>query len=65
MNVGSLNGDNSTATIAEMNSLEPGDINLLTGVADHTVYIGYDFYAKDNPVFHPRGRYGFNEGKNT
>lgn len=62
MNVGSHNGDGSTATIAEISALEPGDINLLTADADHTVYVGYDFYAKDNPLFHTSGKYGFNEG---
>jgi hypothetical protein len=63
MNVGSYNGDLNTTTIAEISSLEPGDINLLTADADHTIYIGYDFYAKDNPLFHTAGKYGFNEGK--
>jgi len=62
MNVGSFNGDVSTSTIAEMNSLEPGEINFLTSKADHTVYVGYDFYAKNNPNFHIGGKYGFNEG---
>ncbi|XP_059481594.1 uncharacterized protein LOC132200266 [Neocloeon triangulifer] len=61
MNVDSFNGDESTATIAEVLSLEPGDVDVLTAKADHTVYIGYDFYAKDNPLFHPAGKYGFDE----
>jgi hypothetical protein len=63
MNVGSYNGDESKSTIAEISSLKPGDKKLLTATAAHTIYIGYDFYSIDNPLFHPAGKYGFDEGK--
>lgn len=63
MNVGSDNGNNNTTTMAEISSLNPGDIKFLNATADHTFYLGYDFYSKDNPVFHTAGKYGFKEGK--
>jgi hypothetical protein len=63
MNLGSYNGDENKLTIAEISSLKPGDKKFLTANADHTVYIGYDFYGKDNPLFHTPGKYGFNQGE--
>lgn len=29
---------------------------------DYQFYISYDFYKKDNPHFHRRKLYGFNQG---
>jgi hypothetical protein len=63
VNVGSNNKDKNKSTIAEISSLKPGDETLLTATAAHTIYIGYDFYGVDNPLFHRAGKYGFKEGK--
>lgn len=30
---------------------------------DYQFYIAYDFYGKDNPVFHRKDLYGFEQGK--
>jgi hypothetical protein len=63
MNVGSYNGDEKTSTAAEFSALKPGDKALLTADANHTVYIGYDFYGIDNPLFHRAGKYGYTESR--
>ncbi|XP_039951037.1 uncharacterized protein LOC120768422 [Bactrocera tryoni] len=65
MNRGSGHPDSLTA--AEMTALPiydtvPGvDRDALKPVADYKFFVYYDFYAKDNPVFHPGDYYGFND----
>ncbi|XP_065347467.1 uncharacterized protein LOC135944434 isoform X1 [Cloeon dipterum] len=61
LNLDSFDEDISKFTVAEIHSLEPGDVKTLTANADHTIYIGYDFYPKDNPLTNPAGKYGFHE----
>lgn len=65
MNRGSGHADSLTA--AEMTALPiydtiPGvDRDALKPVADYKFFVYYDFYAKDNPVFHPGDYYSFND----
>nr|ANS71634.1 MCOI-like protein [Bactrocera dorsalis] len=65
MNRGSGHPDSLTA--AEMTALPiydtvPGvDRDVLKPVADYKFFVYYDFYAKDNPVFHPGDYYSFND----
>lgn len=48
-------------TIAEMKSVDPADPSLKDD-PDYKFYVSYDFYAKNNPLFHQQGLYGFNQG---
>uniref|UniRef100_W8B7R7 L-ascorbate oxidase n=1 Tax=Ceratitis capitata TaxID=7213 RepID=W8B7R7_CERCA len=65
MNRGSGHPDSLTA--AEMTALPiydtvPGvDRDALKPVADYKFFVYYDFYAKDNPDFHPSDYYSFND----
>jgi L-ascorbate oxidase len=62
LNVGTNDNDENTITMAEVSSLNPGQISVLKAKPRHTFYLGYDFYRKDNPVFHRPQLYGFNQG---
>uniref|UniRef100_A0A1A9W9Z6 Uncharacterized protein n=1 Tax=Glossina brevipalpis TaxID=37001 RepID=A0A1A9W9Z6_9MUSC len=59
-------GHFDSLTIAELNALPyynnvPGiDHNVLKPTADYKFFVYYDFYGKDNPVFHPSKYYGIN-----
>lgn len=63
--MGTNDHDKNTLSIAELSSLKPGDLSLMKAKPDHTIYLGYDFYKKDNPIFHHPGLYGFNQGNRT
>ncbi|XP_054084101.1 uncharacterized protein LOC105219789 [Zeugodacus cucurbitae] len=69
MNRGSGHADSLTA--AEMTALPIYDTisgidrDALKPVADYKFFVYYDFYAKDNPVFHPGDYYGFNDSMGT
>lgn len=64
MNQGS--GNAGSLTIAELtalpnyNQLSGVDMDILKTSADHKFYIYYDFYRKDNPIYHPGNLYGIN-----
>ncbi|KAL9880339.1 multicopper oxidase 1 isoform 1-T2 [Glossina fuscipes fuscipes] len=59
-------GHFDSLTIAELNALPyynnvPGiDRRVLKPTADYKFFVYYDFYRKDNPVFHPSKYYGVN-----
>lgn len=55
-------GEDNSMTVAQM--IAKNSTNLISQVEpDHKFYLSYDFYAKDNPLFHTPGLYGFDQGK--
>lgn len=54
--------DNSSITIAELESLQPWD-ECLKEIPDFKYYVTYDFYKIDNIHYHSPGLYGFHNGK--
>lgn len=51
-------------TVPELSSVELPFVDVrLKPVADHQIYISYDFYPLDNPHYHKPKLYGFWEGK--
>ncbi|XP_071451368.1 uncharacterized protein [Hetaerina americana] len=63
LNVGA--GANDSVSVAELEAVgmakPKNDDPLLKPKADMTFYLGYDFYAKDNPIYHISQMYGYNE----
>ncbi|XP_026470768.1 laccase-2-like [Ctenocephalides felis] len=55
-------GHNDTMTVAEMKSVVPTDPSLKE-TPDYKFFLSYDFHAKNNPLFHQQGLYGFNQVK--
>lgn len=55
-------GQPSTLTVAEMKSVEQRPNRIMKAEPDLKVFLSYDFYGKDNPLFHAANLYGFNEG---
>lgn len=55
-------GEDDSLTVAQM--IAKNSTNFITQLeADYKFYLSYDFYAKDNPLFHTPGLYGFDQGK--
>lgn len=63
--VNSLNrghGLEGSRTVAELTSAEnPPNHNVLKAEPDLKFFLSYDFYGKDNPLFHDGSLYGFNQ----
>lgn len=52
---------NDTISVPLLKSMEiDGIANMVE--PDYKFYISYDFYAKDNPIFHLKNHYGFHQG---
>ena len=51
-----------TMTVAEMTSIEKRPNHILKPEPDFKFFLSYDFYGKDNPLFHAGDLYGFNQG---
>ena len=66
MQINALNrgsGMNDSITMAELQSIEANKSESITKQdADYKFYISYDFYPKDNPLFHVTDLYGFEQG---
>lgn len=54
-----------SVTVAEMKSIEKRQNNIMKAEPDFKFFLSYDFYAKDNPLFHLSNLYGFNQGEKT
>ena len=54
-------GQPDTLTVAEMKTVEKRPNNILKAEPDFKFYLSYDFYAKDNPLFHASNLYGFHQ----
>lgn len=55
-------GEENSMTVAQM--IAKNSTNFISKIdPDYKFYLSYDFYAKDNPLFHAPNLYGFNEGK--
>lgn len=55
-------GESDSLTVAQM--MARNESNFITKAeADFKFYLSYDFYAKDNPLFHDPNFYGFNQGE--
>lgn len=55
-------GETDTMNVAQM--IAKTGTNLITKLEpDYKFYLSYDFYAKDNPLFHYPNLYGFNQGE--
>lgn len=54
-------GQKESLTVAEMKSVEKRPNNILKVDPDFKFFLSYDFYAKDNPLFHAANLYGFNQ----
>lgn len=52
---------NSSISLPMLEALAPDD-EANTRDPDHQFYISYDFYAKNNPHYHPKDLYGFKDG---
>lgn len=55
-------GQNGSMTVAEMKSIEQRTNNIMKAEPDFKFFLSYDFYGKDNPLFHVANLYGFNQG---
>lgn len=56
-------GQPMTLTVAEMKNAEQKPNRIMKAEPDLKFFLSYDFYGKDNPLFHVANLYGFNEGK--
>lgn len=54
-------GQIDSKTVAEVNSTENVQNKIMKPQPDMKFYLSYDFYAKDNPLFHDGNLYGFNK----
>lgn len=54
-------GQLDSVTVAEVNSAEKVQNQIMKATPDMKFYLSYDFYAKDNPLFHDGNLYGFNK----
>lgn len=62
LNAGRL--QEGSLTVPELSSMENLETDpRLKPIADHQIYISYDFYPMDNPRYHKPKLYGFWEGK--
>ncbi|XP_046396020.1 uncharacterized protein LOC124163273 isoform X2 [Ischnura elegans] len=63
LNVGAgAEGSHSAAELEAIGMATPtADDPLLKPKADFTFYLGYDFYGKDNPIYHIPELYGFHK----
>ncbi|CRL02097.1 CLUMA_CG015286, isoform A [Clunio marinus] len=59
LNTGS--GQETSITAAELKSYEKKENKILKPEPDYKFFISYDFYGKDNPLFHVENLYGFNQ----
>lgn len=57
-------GKQGSVTVAEMKSAEKRPNNIMKAEPDFKFFLSYDFYGKDNPLFHLNNLYGFNQGLN-
>ncbi|XP_017757142.1 PREDICTED: laccase-4-like isoform X2 [Eufriesea mexicana] len=55
---------NKSISIPLLKAMDKNDKSN-TAHPDYQFYVSYDFYKKDNPHFHRRKLYGFNQVKNT
>lgn len=55
-------GQKGSRTVAEMKSIEKRQNKIMKEEADFKFFMSYDFYGKDNPLFHLSGLYGFDQG---
>ncbi|KAL6260451.1 hypothetical protein P5V15_007976 [Pogonomyrmex californicus] len=53
---------NNSISIPLLNAMDDDDASN-TGKPDYQFYISYDFYGKDNPNFHRKNLYGFQQAK--
>lgn len=67
LSLNSLNtahGEKDSMTVAE--TIAKSSTNLISKLEpDFKFYLGYDFYAVDNPLFHAQNIYGFNQGEDS
>jgi FtsP/CotA-like multicopper oxidase with cupredoxin domain len=54
-------GQKGSMTVAEMKTAENRANKIMKVEPDFKFYLSYDFYAKDNPLFHLSNLYGFNQ----
>lgn len=57
-------GEENSITVAEAHAQGNLENKISKIDPDYKFYLAYDFYAKDNPLFHNAGLYGFNQGEN-
>ncbi|XP_011135308.1 laccase-1 isoform X1 [Harpegnathos saltator] len=53
---------NNSISMPMLNAMDPDDIST-SREPDYQFYISYDFYGKDNPIFHRKNLYGFYQVK--
>lgn len=58
-------GEKDTLSIAELNSIGDHQAALFRKEPDFKFFVYYDFYPKNNPLFHDEKYYGFQQGKDT
>lgn len=51
-----------SVTVAEMKTIEKRPNHIMKAEPDFKFFLSYDFYGKDNPLFHAFNLYGFNQG---
>lgn len=54
-------GQLNSLTVAEMKKIENRPNHIIKAEPDFKFFLSYDFYGKDNPLFHDSNLYGFNE----
>jgi FtsP/CotA-like multicopper oxidase with cupredoxin domain len=55
-------GEKNSLSIAELNSVGDIQAELFRREPDFKFFVYYDFYPKDNPLFHDERYYGFQQG---
>lgn len=58
-------GSKGSITVAETMAAGQTENFISKQEPDVKFYLSYDFYPKDNPLFHPAGLYGFNNGEKS
>lgn len=56
-------GHEKSLSVAELNSIGDKQEPVFRGEPDFKFFVYYDFYPKDNPLFHVENLYGFQQGK--
>lgn len=56
-------GQKDSVTVAEMKTAEVRENKIMKAEPDFKFFLSYDFYGKDNPLFHVPNLYGFNQGE--
>lgn len=56
-------GIKESITVAEVKPRDKGPNHIMKAEPDFKFFLSYDFYGKDNPLFHLSNLYGFNQGR--